>query len=283
MRLLDKEKVFAGTVKFTGRFVTLSMLSLPAVLFYNSLPILGENSLTELLFSGWKPSSGIYGLGSFLLTSIVTAFSASILAFGISVSAAFFIYFRKRTITGRILYRSIKIMSGIPTVVYGLAGIMIMVPLVRSYTPSSTGLCLLTVILVLTVLIIPTMAVYMINGLELVEKDLVLAGLSLGADEPQMARYILIPGSGKYAKIAIILGFSRAISDTMVALMVSGNSFRFPTSLFQSARNVTSHIAILIPGEFSGIEFKAVFFSSIVLVLVVIILNSAVLRMEKKR
>jgi phosphate transport system permease protein len=283
MKILDGEKIFAGSVKFTGRLVAICMLSLPVFLFYHSLPILDENSLKDLLFSGWKPSERIYGLGSFVLTSLLTAFSASFFAFGISVSAALFIYFRRRTVIGRILYRSIKVMSGIPTVVYGLAGIMIMVPLVRNYTPSSSGLCLLTVIIVLTVLIIPTMAVYMINGLDLIDKDLVSAGLSLGADEPQMARYILIPGAKKFAGIAFILGFSRAISDTMVALMVSGNSFRFPASLFQSARNVTSHIALLIPGEFSGIEFKAVFFSSLVLVMIVILLNSAVMRMEGKK
>ena len=127
-----------------------------------------------------------------------------------------------------------------------------------------------------------TMTIYIINGLSLISKDFITAGLSLGADELQLFYHVLLPEAKKYFGIAFILGFSRAISDTMIALMVSGNSFRFPTSIFQSARNVTSHIALLIPGEFSGIEFKAVFFSSVVLIFIVILLNYFVIKWENK-
>jgi len=77
-------------------------------------------------------------------------------------------------------------MSGIPTVVYGLAGLLIIVPLIREHTPSASGLCLLSVIIVLSVLVIPTMTMYMTNGLNLIPQNIKTAGLSLGANEYQL-------------------------------------------------------------------------------------------------
>jgi len=173
-------------------------------------------------------------------------------------------------------------MSGIPTVVYGLAGIMVIVPVVRDHTPSSSGLCLLTVIVILSILIVPTMTLYLFNGFNQVPRSMLTAGLSLGADQYQLFRHIIAPQAKKYFSVALILGFTRAMSDTMIALMVSGNSFRFPTSIFHSARNMTSQIALLIPGEFSGIEFKSIFFLALLLIIIVIVLDILVIKLEKK-
>ncbi len=278
-----KEKTFSFIVGITGMSVITAVLVLPLVLIYNSLPVFGSNSIPELLFSGWKPSKGIYGLGSFVLTSVVTGLLSSALAFLVSLSAATYIYFRRNSTGGILLFKAVKIMSGIPTVVYGLAGILLIVPAVRYMTPSSSGLCLFSVILVLTVLIIPTMTVYITDGFGLVPSEEVTAALSVGASESQLFMRILLPSARKYIVISFILGFSRAVSDTMVALMVSGNAFRFPESLFKSARNVTSHIALQIPGEFSGIEFRAVFFSALVLILIVIAANILAVKWEKRR
>lgn len=281
--MLEKDRIFSYAAAAAGLSVIAVVLVLPAVLIYNSLPVFEKSSIPELLFSGWKPSKGIYGLGSFILTSLVTGILSSVLAFIISLSSAVYIYFRRGTKGGRLFFKSVKIMSGIPTVVYGLAGILLIVPAVRYMTPSSSGLCLFSVVLVLTVLIIPTMTVYMADGFALVPGEQVTAALSLGASEHQLLFRILLPSSGKYLIIAVILGFSRAVSDTMIALMISGNAFRFPDSLFKSARNVTSHIALQIPGEFSGVEFRAVFFSALVLIAIVIAANIAAVKWEKRR
>lgn len=283
MKKPSKDLYFKIAVSTTGRLVIITVLSLPLLLLYNSVPILGANSLFELIFSNWNPDERIYGIGSFIYTSVLTSAISSVSAFFISLSVSLYVYFRRNTFVGKLLYKAVKVMSGIPTVVYGFAGIMVIVPLVRNMTPSSSGLCLFSVIIVVTVLIIPTIAMYMISGLELVPEENVTAGLSLGADENQLFCHILLPAVRKYFAVAFILGFSRAIGDTMVALMISGNSLRFPTSVFQSARNVTSHIAILIPGEFSGIEFKAVFFSSLVIIIIVIFLNFVVTRLERNK
>ncbi|MDA3884772.1 MAG: ABC transporter permease subunit [Candidatus Delongbacteria bacterium] len=278
---IDKEIFFKKLITITGRLIIIIILILPVVLIVNSIPMLSENSLITLLFSDWKPLEFNYGLRSFIFTSVITALFSSIIAFILSSLTALYLYFYRERKIGKLLYGCIKIMSGIPTVVYGLAGILLIVPLIRNHTPSSSGLSLLSVIIVMSILIIPTMTVYIINGLDLVQKDTVTAGLSLGADELQLFRYVLLAEAKKYFGIAFILGFSRAVSDTMIALMISGNSFRFPTSVFQSARNVTSHIALLIPGEFSGIEFKAVFLSSVILIFIVVVINYFVIRWEK--
>lgn len=282
MKINLSEYCFEKTVKSTGRIVISLVLILPVILFYHSLPFLTANPLGVLLFSDWHPAESIYGQRSFIFTTLTTSTAAAIIAFGISLSVALYLYFYRNKLIGRLLLKVIKIMSGIPTVVYGLAGIMIIVPIIRNHSASSSGLCLLSVIIILSILIVPTMTVYLLNGFNQVPPAMNVAGLSLGADSAQLFWYIILPQTKKSLSIALLLGFTRAMSDTMIALMVSGNSFRFPTSLFQSARNMTSQIALLIPGEFSGIEFKSIFFLALLLILIVIILDLLIIKMEKK-
>lgn len=282
MRIIKAELFFDKSIKIIGRIVLISVLILPMILLYHSIPFFTGNSLYNIFFSDWKPSQNIYGLRSFIFTTLIVSIISALVAYVFSFSLAIYLYFNKNKLYGKYLFKIIKIMSGIPTVVYGLAGILIIVPIIREHTPSASGFCLLSVIIVLCILIIPTITTYMINGLNLIPQNIKTAGLSLGANEYQLFFKILLPEAKKYFIIAFVLGLTRAMSDTMIALMLSGNSFRFPTSIFQSSRNVTSQIALLIPGEFSGTEFKSIFFLALVLIVIVIFVDILVIKLEKK-
>ena len=151
---------------------------------------------------------------------------------------------------GRYVYYLIKSMSAIPTVVYGFIGVIALIPFIRSYTSSPAGYSLLAVIIILSMLVLPTIVLYILQSFESVNKSIINAALSLGATKAQFYLYILIPDPFKGISIALILGFSRAISDTINSPDAFRNSFRFPKALLESGRGLTSHIALVIPGEF---------------------------------
>lgn len=277
-----KKYTIETLIKTTG-FMTIGIIfTLPFVLFFYSLPLLKENSIVQLLFSEWDPENKIYGLGFFILSTAIMGVLATIISVIISLAIVFFIYHNKKRKRGKIIRKLVEIMSGIPTVVYGFAGVVLLVPFIRKFTESPTGLCLLSATLMLSVLILPTIVMYMNQSLEAVSASSSQASLALGATKLQFYYYVLIPESLKGILIAVILGFSRAVSDTMIALMISGNAFKFPKSLLESSRSLTAHIALVLPGEFDGIEFKAVFFTALLLMIFIFIFNLIIQKLDHK-
>jgi phosphate transport system permease protein len=264
-------------VKFSGYSIIAIILLCPFLFLYYSLPLIKESSLIQIIFSNWNPDDKIYGLFNFIVTSLLMGCMASILAFILSFGIAIQIYLSK----SKYLTFLITFMTGIPTVVYSFIGLLFLVPLIRKFTPSPTGLSILTVIIILSFLIVPTIVLYIVATFETVSKDVRETALSLGATEEQFLKKVVIPNSKNGIIIALILGFGRAIGDTMVALMLSGNSIKFPNSLFTSARNITSHIALLMPGEFNSIEFRAIFFSGLILIFIMFVLTITIKRFEK--
>ena len=115
----------------------------------------------------------------------------------------------------------------------------------------------------------------------MVNKKNIMTALSLGASQEQLYLHVIIPSSLRGIAIAAILGFSRAISDTMVPLMLSGNSLHLPKSLFMSGRSLTAHIAMELPGEYNGLEFRIIFFVGLILIALVILFNIIVYYMER--
>ncbi len=268
-----KLRIIDGLIKSIGRVGVFIILLLPLTLLYFSLPLLGKNSLLTILTSEWYPEDGIYGLKSFIITTLITGFSATTLSFFLALPISLIIYSRRNKLMGRLLNKIVQIMSGIPTVVYGLTGLVFLVPLIRELTESPTGLSLLAVSIVLGVVILPTMIIYISQSFNSLPQEQRVACYALGSTEIQFFMHILIPSSIRGIIIGLLMGFSRAISDTMIALMLSGNSLITPESLLESARSLTSHIALVIPGEFDGIEFKAIFFSSLLLFCLILIFN----------
>ncbi len=264
-------------IKFYGYTIILIILLCPFLLLYYSIPLLKQASVFNILFSAWNPDENSYGLLNFIITTLIMGILASLISFILSFGVSCYIYITK----SKALKMTITFMTGIPTVVYSFIGLLFIVPFIRNNTPSPTGLSILTVVIVLSILILPTIVLYITETFETVSKDIRESALALGFTEEQFLIKILIPASYKGIVIAFILGFGRAISDTMVALMLSGNSLNFPDSIFASARNLTSHIALTMPGEFDSIEFKSIFFSGLIFIIILFLLNTLIKRFEK--
>lgn len=279
----DPKSLFIdSTIKAASYVIILSIAFLPVVLFYHSIPLLKVNTLFELLFSDWRPELRVYGLGLFIFVSLVMGACATVLALALGLSLSLFIYHHKGRL-GRVVNGVVVMMSGVPTVVYGFVGIVLLVPLIRIHTDSPTGLSLLATIIMLAVLILPTVVSYINQSFNGLPSEVKTASFSLGASRYQFFFYVLIPQSGKGIAIASLLGFARAISDTMLALMISGNSFQFPSSVLESSRALTAHIGLVLPGAFDGIEFKALFFASLVLFALIFLFNVGIQLLDRKQ
>jgi len=264
-------------IKWAGWIFLILIMLCPCLLLYYSFPLIKKTSISEIFFSTWDPDNHIFGLYSFIITSFLIGILSTIISFIIGFGVSVNIYLSK----SKLLKNFITFMTGIPTVVYAFIGLLVLVPIVRKYTPSPTGLSIFTVVIVLSILILPTIVLYIVETFDTVSLEIRETALSLGATEEQFLKKILIPHSSRGIAISFILGFGRAISDTMVALILSGNSLNTPNSIFSSARALTSHIALLMPGEFDSLEFKSIFFSGLIFIFIMLLLNILIRKFEK--
>jgi phosphate transport system permease protein len=173
----------------------------------------------------------------------------------------------KKTKAQNMLTRFFNLLSSIPTVVYGFLGLIFFVPFIRNFSGDS-GMNILSASLVLSLVITPTMVLFFIDTFKNVPKSYKTIVNSLGGDTIDYQMKVLLPYTFKSLSIGFIMGFSRAIGDTMIALMISGNSIVIPHSLNDSARTLTSHIALLFGGDFESMEFKSIFASGLILFLI---------------
>ena len=278
---MEKGKAVNSFIQSMSIFIIVCILLMPLYLFIQSIPLFREFNPVDLLSGSWDVSDNTYGIGDFLVTSLIIAFLSTMVSLVISFGLALYMHQYKNTRNGKIVYGIISFMTGIPTVVYGFAGIVLLIPFMKKYTSSPSGLCLASVIVILSVLILPTITIYIYSSFGMVNKKNIMTALSLGASREQLYLHIIIPSSLRGIAIAAILGFSRAISDTMVPLMLSGNSLQIPGSLFSSGRSLTAHIAMELPGEYNGLEFRIIFFIGLILIALVVFFNIIVRFMER--
>ena len=153
----------------------------------------------------------------------------------------------------------VRLMTGIPTVVYSFAALFLLVPFMRNILGQGSGMCILTAAPVLALLIAPTMIIFFVSSFEKVPRSSTLAVDALGGSEIQKLLYVIIPQAWPGIVNGVLLGFGRAMGDTMVSLMLAGNSTSPFNSLTESARTLTAHIALVMAFDFDSMEFKSIF------------------------
>lgn len=156
-------------------------------------------------------------------------------------------------------------MTAIPTVIYGFVGIFLLVPIVRQLFSHGSGMSILSASIMLGILISPTMILLFSQSFSRVPKHFLNAADALGASPFQKLCYIIIPHAWPGILTGLILAFGRAMGDTLIALMISGNAVMLPSSILDSARTLTAHVALIIAADFDSIEFKTIFICGSVL------------------
>ncbi len=228
-------------------------------LFYFGLPLLQSGQLADLLFSSWSPGKGLYGIYPMLLSSLTLASLSMLISFPVSIGCSFIITALAPIRLRRVLLAMIRVMTGIPTVVYSFAALFFLVPLMRNLIGHGSGMSILTAAPVLALVIAPTMILFFVNSFNKVSPRFTLAAEALGCTKIQKILYVILPQAWPGVINGVLLGFGRAMGDTMVSLMLAGNSTAVPEAVTDSARTLTAHIALVLAFDFDSMEFKSIF------------------------
>lgn len=268
-------------------FFVLTILSISTVVFigwglyYKSIPILNSASLSDLLFSSeWKPFKEAFGFYSFIVGTLWVTLIAVIIALPLSMLTAIYLSEYAPIRLRKLVLPLIELLSGIPPVLYGLWGVLIIVPLIQEkiaplFVEFNTGYSALAGGIVLAVMIFPLIISIMIEVFDNVPQDLRNASLALGATQWQTTKKVVLRKSIAGIVAAIVLAISRAFGETIAVLMVCGNLAQLPQNIFDSVYPLPALIANNY-GEMMSIPMydSALMFAALLLFIIIFLFNA---------
>lgn len=266
-----------------GLFAVGCVLLITIYLVISGIPAIREIGLFDFLFGvKWAPTNAEaeYGILPFILTSIYGTAGAILIGVPVGLLTAVYLSKAAPPNVKRVMEPAIGLLAGIPSVVYGLVGMMTLVPLIRKLFHVPDGASLLAAILVLAVMILPSIIKVSITALEAVPPEYEDASLALGATPTETYFRVSVPAAKSGIATAVVLGVGRAIGEAMAVMMVSGNVPNMP-SLFQSVRFLTTAVASEMSYA-AGLQRQALFSIALVLFLFIMLIN-AVLNLLLKR
>lgn len=277
---MNRKKAFEQFVY--GIFLLLGLLTIGCVLLItvylvvSGLPAIMEIGVIDFLFGKeWAPTASVpsYGILPFILTSIYGTAGAVILGVPIGFFTAVFLSKIATTKVRTVLETLINLLAGIPSVVYGLVGMLVLVPAVRTFFHIPDGASLFSAIMVLAVMILPSIIKVSITALDAVPKEYEDASLALGATPIETYFRVSVPAAKSGIAAAVVLGIGRAIGEAMAVMMVAGNVANMP-SLFQSVRFLTTAVASEMSYASPGsLQRQALFSIALVLFLYIMLIN----------
>jgi phosphate transport system permease protein len=247
------------------------------------LPLFTSNRLGEVFSFQWQPFGGKFGILPMCAGSLAVALLATGLALPPAIGICTLVQVLARGVIARVLLATIHFMTSIPTVIYGFVAVFLLVPSIREVFQTGTGFSLLAAALTLSLLILPTIVLVLHAWLEQLDPQLRFASAALGFSPIQQMRHVLLPAARQGLATAAVLGFGRAIGDTLISLMVGGNAAQFPDSLFDSIRTLTSHVALVLATESQSMAYQSVFAAGLLLFLFTGIINCFIRRLGKIR
>ncbi len=278
-----KEDAIGLVFLLFGLIAVGSVLIITAYLVISGLPAIREIGLVPFLFGHRWASTATepeFGILAFLLTSIYGTAGAIIIGVPIGVLAALFLAKMAPKKVCDVMQACIGVLSGIPSVVYGLVGMLVLVPGIMLIFNVPDGASLLAAIIVLSVMILPSVISVSLTSLQAVPSEYEEASLALGATATETCFKITLPAAKSGILTAIVLGIGRAIGEAMAVMMVAGNVANMP-SVFQSVRFLTTAVASEMSYS-SGLQRDALFSIALVLFFFIMLINAS-LSIIKKR
>lgn len=212
-------------------------------LIIESWPILSELGLSVFVANdGWYPLEGRFGLLPMIVASVLVMLGATLIAVPFGVGLAIFVSFYAPNLMAKSYRLILNLLAGIPSVVFGLWGLTQLVPLVSKWQPP--GASIISAILVLSIMILPTVSLTSIAAINAVPKDLLMAASALGMNSKAKVLGVVLPAAKSGIMSGSLLATARALGETMAVLMVAGNVVQFPTSVFDPVRVLTANIAL---------------------------------------
>ena len=259
-----------------GLVTITSVLLITIYLIIAGIPAIREIGLVDFLFGDeWASTAAEpkYGILPFILTSIYGTAGAMVIGVPVGFMTAVFTAKVAPPRVRMVIEESVSLLAGIPSVVYGLVGMLILVPGIRKMFDIPDGASLLAAIIVLAIMTLPSIINVSITALEAVPKEYEEASLALGATETETFFRVSVPAAKSGIAAAVVLGVGRAIGEAMAVMMVSGNAPNMPDSLFQSVRFLTTAVASEMSYS-SGLQRQALFSIALVLFLFIMMINA---------
>ena len=264
------------------------VLFISIYLIVSGLPAIREIGLVNfLLGKTWAPTATTvepsYGILPFILTSVYGTAGAVVIGVPIGLMTAIFLAKVAPPKAARVIKTAVELLAGIPSVVYGLVGMIVLVPAIRRLFGLSSGACLLAAIVVLAIMILPSIINVSETALRAVPREYEEASLALGATEIETYFRVSLPAAGSGVATAVVLGVGRAIGEAMAIIMVSGNVANMP-GLFTSVRFLTTAIASEMSyAAYGSLQRNALYSIGLVLFLFIMLINVLLNVFLKKR
>ncbi len=269
-------------VFFAAAFTSVLAVALICIfLFANGIPAMLEIGVPEfLLGQKWKPSNNLFGILPFILGSIYVTAGAIVIGVPTALLLAVFLafYCPKKLYPG--LKSMVNLMAGIPSVVYGFFGLVVIVPLMRSLT-GVDGSTMLTASVLLGIMILPTVTGVVEPALRSVPESFYEGSLALGATHERSVFVIVFPAARSGVIAGVVLGIGRAVGETMAVIMVAGNQTWMPQGLLKGLRTMTANIVIEM-GYAADLHREALIATGVVLFVFILIINLSVSALKRR-
>ncbi|MGF0102856.1 phosphate ABC transporter permease subunit PstC [Lachnospiraceae bacterium HCP28S3_F9] len=286
------EKFMQGVFFIAACASVLAVALICVFLFANGIPAMKEIGFGKFLTGEiWKPNNDIYGILPMIVGSLYV--TAGAIVFGVPIgilTAAFMAFYCPKQIY-KPLKTATELLAGIPSVVYGFFGLVVLVPLIRNIGRSlkemgilrsaGNGSSILTASLLLGMMILPTIIGLTESSLRAVPSQYYEGAVALGATHERAIFKVVLPAAKSGVVAAIVLGVGRAIGETMAVIMVAGNQARMPAGIFKGVRTLTANIVIEM-GYAAGLHREALIATGVVLFVFILIINFCVALLNRR-
>lgn len=250
-------------------------------LFANGVPAMVEIGIPDfLLGTTWRPANDIYGIFPMIIGSIYVTAGALIFGVPAGLLTAIFLSRFASAKVAAFLKPGVELLAGIPSVVYGFFGLMIIVPFIRLNAPGN-GLSLLAASILLGIMILPTVITVAKNALDAVPQSYYEGALALGATHERSVLRVLVSAAISGIMAGVVLGIGRAIGETMAVVMVAGNQPIIPASIFDGVRTMTANI-VLEMGYAADLHRGALIATGVVLFVFILLISTLFNAMKKR-
>jgi phosphate ABC transporter permease protein PstC len=276
-----REKCVRWTLMALAFTALTSLLLIAVFIIKEGAPFLVKVGFKDfLLASDWNPQTGRFGIYPMIVSSLWLTLGAMLVGAPLGIAGAIFLTEFVPVGVMRVIKPMIELLAGIPSVVYGFIGVMVVAPLIRTHL-GGPGLSVLAASVILGVMILPTVISISTDAIASVPRSYREGALALGATRWQSVHMVTLKAARSGIVAAVILGMGRALGETMAVIMVAGNAVSIPHSPLDSARTLTANIALEM-GMATGLHRQALFATGIVLFVVIMILNSLALAAMRK-
>ena len=287
-----KEKLMQGVFFIAACTSVLAVALICVFLFINGVPAMKEIGFVKFLTGTvWRPNNDIYGIFPMIMGSIYVTAGAILIGVPIGILTSVFMakYCPKQIYP--VLKGATELLAGIPSVIYGFFGLVVMVPAIRELGKTlrqagilhkgGDGNSILTASLLLGMMILPTIIGVTESNIRAVPSQYYEGSLALGATHEQSIFKVVLPAAKSGVIAGVVLGIGRAIGETMAVIMIAGNQARLPESIFEGVRTMTANI-VLEMGYASGLHREALIATGVVLFVFILIINFSVALLNRR-